>query len=86
MTPRRSRLPQVPFHSGAAVRHSPSDAPDWAGRAVLAMLFLAAVALLSLPQARGASAAFGWLPLWLLGLPATAWLALAVARRQPGSR
>lgn len=84
MTPRRGRLPQAPFHPAAAVRHGPSDAPDWAGRAVLAMLFLAAVAMLSLPQARGDSATFGWLPLWLAGLPGTAWLALVVARRRGG--
>lgn len=54
--------------------------PDWAGRAVLGLAFLAAVAMLSLPQARTASPAFGWMPLWLAGLPATAWLALALAR------
>lgn len=57
-------------------------APDWAGRAVLALAILAAVALLSLPGARTASATFGWLPLWLAGLPATAALALAAARHR----
>ena len=62
-------------------RHAP-DAPDWAGRAVLALAFLAAVAMLSLPQAREASTTFGWLPLWLAGLPATAALALAAARHR----
>ena len=59
--------------------------PDWAGRAVLALAFLAAGAMLSLPDARTASAMFGWLPLWLAGLPATAGLALAAARRHAGS-
>jgi hypothetical protein len=49
---------------------------------LLAAMFLAVVAMLSLPQARAASATFGWLPLWLVGLPATAWLALAGARRR----
>lgn len=58
-----------------------APAPDWPARVVLALVFLAAVAMLSLPQARAASATFGWLPLWLAGLPATAWLALAAARR-----
>ena len=56
--------------------------PDWAGRAVLAFAILAGVALLSLPGARAASATFGWLPLWLAGLPATAALALAAARHR----
>jgi hypothetical protein len=51
---------------------------------VTALVFLAAMAMLSLPQARAASATFGWLPLWLPGLPATAWLALALARRRAG--
>jgi hypothetical protein len=53
---------------------------------VLAAMFLAVVAMLSLPQARGASAVLGWLPLWLAGLPASAWLALAAARRRAESR
>lgn len=57
-------------------------APDWAGRLVLALAFLAVVAMLSLPEARTASSTFGLLPLWLAGLPATAWLALAAARRR----
>lgn len=59
-----------------------NDVPDWAGRVVLALAFLAVVAMLSLPQARTASATFGWLPLWLAGLPAAAGLALAAARRR----
>ena len=58
--------------------------PDWAGRVVLALAFLSAVAMLSLPEARAASANFGWLPLWLAGLPATAGLALAATRRRAG--
>lgn len=56
--------------------------PDWAGRVVLALAFLAVVAMLSLPEARAASATFGWLPLWLAGLPATAGLALAAVRHR----
>ena len=87
MTPRQHLLSQSCIPLRAAVRgHVHAPGPDWAGRAVLAMMFLAAVAMLSLPQARGASATFGWLPLWLAGLPATAWLALAVARRRSGDR
>ena len=67
-----------PFHSRGTGGH----APDWAGRLVLALAFLAVVAMLSLPQARTASPTFGWLPLWLAGLPAAAGLALAAARRR----
>lgn len=60
--------------------------PDWPARLLLAAMFLAAVAMLSLPQARVASAVFGWPPLWLAGLPASAWLALAAARRRAEAR
>lgn len=62
-----------------------AGSPDWPLRLVMALTFLAAVAMASLPQARAASATFGWLPLWLAALPASAWLALAGARgRQRG--
>jgi hypothetical protein len=46
-------------------------------QAMLGALALALVAMLSLPAARGVSEVFGWLPLWLLALPLSAW---AVAR------
>src|SRR3546814_19748100 len=36
---------------------------------LLGALFLGVVAMLSLPAARADSDAFGWLPLWLLGMP-----------------
>lgn len=62
--------------------HLHAQSADWPARVVLAALFLAVMAMLSLPPARAASATFGWLPLWLAGLPATAWLALALARRR----
>src|SRR5690606_8973053 len=51
--------------------------------ALLGLLFLAAVAVLSLPAARTASAQLGWVSLWLLGLPAAA---LAMARWLAWSR
>jgi hypothetical protein len=70
------------FHPAPRVAAPVRSAPDWPARVVLALMFLAAVAMLSLPQARAASATFGVLPLWLAGLPATAWLALAAARRR----
>lgn len=80
---RRAARREPIFHSAVAVRHAPpAQGPDWAARLVLASAFLAGVALLSLPGARGASATFGLLPLWLAVLPAVAWLALAVARRE----
>ena len=50
-------------------------------RILLGVLCIAAVAVLSLPQARAASAAFGWTPLWLLATPLSAWLALRLLRR-----
>ncbi|MEN1941395.1 hypothetical protein WCE41_09685 [Luteimonas sp. MJ246] len=91
MTARRRRLfhPAHALHSVHPVqrgRHvaAAKAAPDWTARVLLALMFLAAVAMLSLPPARGASDSFGWLPLWLAGLPGTAWLALAMARRTRG--
>ena len=40
------------------------------------VLILGAVLVLALPAARGYSQWLGWLPLWLLGMPAMAWWAL----------
>ncbi|MEN1956031.1 hypothetical protein WCE34_08040 [Luteimonas sp. MJ204] len=78
MTPRTRHR----FHSVRLAAAAVPAGPDWVARGVLALMFLALVAMLSLPQARGDSASFGWVPLWLAGLPVTAWLALAVARRR----
>ncbi|PJJ98583.1 hypothetical protein CO641_08235 [Lysobacteraceae bacterium NML91-0213] len=47
---------------------------------LLGLMFLAAVAMLSLPAARGASP-IGLLPLWLLVLPAASLAALVVRDR-----
>jgi len=69
-----------------AFPHPRPQAADWPARLVLASTILAAVAMLSLPQARGASATFGLLPFWLAVLPAAAWLALALVRRGPRDR
>lgn len=71
-------------HSIASHRH-PAARPTDAMRSpiaqcVLGALFVAAIAVLSLPQARAASAGFGWVPFWLLALPASAWLALQAQR------
>ena len=50
---------------------------------LLALLFLAAVLVLSLPAVRETSAGFGWMPLWLLALPAVS-LGMAVVLRRRG--
>ncbi|MDQ3039846.1 MAG: hypothetical protein M3R16_08635 [Pseudomonadota bacterium] len=44
----------------------------WLRRSV----WLGCALLLLIPAARGHSALLGWLPLWLLGMPLTAWWAL----------
>lgn len=46
--------------------------------AMIGLAFLGAVAMLSLPGARAAGA-LGWMPLWLLGMPLAALLALRLA-------
>ena len=40
------------------------------------LVILGALAVLLVPAARGSSAWFGWLPLWLLGMPLAAWWSL----------
>lgn len=65
---------------------APGRSPDaLLAHVLLGIFWIAAVAVLSLPQARMASAIFGWLPLWLLAMPLSAWLALQ-ARRHVESR
>ena len=56
-----------------------STAASTPGQVLLGLLFLAAIALFSLPGARGASSAIGAMPLWLLGMPLASLLALAAA-------
>ncbi|GAA4855188.1 hypothetical protein [Luteimonas vadosa] len=50
-------------------------------QAVAGVFVVALVAVVSLPQARGFHAGIGWIPFWLLALPASAWCALWAARR-----
>jgi hypothetical protein len=45
---------------------------------LLGALFLGAISVLSLPAAQADSAALGWMPLWLLGMPLASLGALAV--------
>ncbi len=68
------RRPARPFTAHAATT-SPL------ARAMFSLLLLAAIAVLSLPPARAVSDSFGWVPFWLLALPASAWLALQLPRR-----
>lgn len=49
-------------------------------------VFLALVAMSALPAARGVSDWFGLVPLWLLGMPVTALVALEVSRRAGRAR
>ena len=39
-------------------------------------VILGTLAVLLIPAARGSNAWFGWLPLWLVGMPVAAWWAL----------
>lgn len=59
------------------IRHS--DAAEVDPRLDAALRYaiaIGAVLVLLLPAARGMHAAIGWLPLWLLAMPMTAWWAL----------
>lgn len=58
----------------AKVDSTPNEARALVGAALLGLLAVGAVVLLSFPAARSGSSALGWPPLWLLGLPASAWL------------
>lgn len=84
--PYRRRTPRTETARRAATwrpQRTPlaADTIDWPVRGVQAALFLGLVAILSLPHARVASAGLGMVPLWLVLLPASAWLSLALARR-----
>lgn len=50
---------------------------------LLGLAFLGVIAMLSLPAARGADTAVGWLPLWLLGMPLAALAALWLRDLRP---
>ena len=45
-------------------------------RALRAWLLWGTVAVILLPMARGHTAWLGWLPMWLVAMPASAWWAL----------
>lgn len=78
MTRREHEIPALSQGDHTANAHRRPD-PRLAP-VILGALFIAAVAVLSLPQARGVSEAFGWMPLWLFALPLAAWLGLQAGR------
>lgn len=80
------------FVSPESSPHSPDIADVTASRVdpqivswLLGAVFLGVIAMLSLPAARGDSAALGWMPLWLVGMPLVS-LATLLLVRAPGSR
>lgn len=63
--------------SKLAARQNPAVTPDPQLQRCLRMVLLSGLALvLALPMARGSSEWLGWLPLWLVGMPAMALWAL----------
>lgn len=80
------------FVSPEASPYSPDIADVAASRVdpqivswLLGAVFLGVIAMLSLPAARGDSAALGWMPLWLVGMPLVS-LATLLLVRAAGSR
>jgi len=69
MTPRRD-----PAASPA------SNTPATIEQALLGALALGAVAMVCFPAARSAGDTVGWLPLWLVALPASAWVTARALR------
>jgi hypothetical protein len=64
----------MPTHTHAEARRPAVDPRlDEALRCAIAV---GALLVLLLPAARGSHAAFGWLPLWLIAMPLTAWWSL----------
>ncbi|HVI58609.1 MAG TPA: hypothetical protein VM619_06995 [Luteimonas sp.] len=66
----------TPSHRANAAADAMPSPAHW----LLGALFLGAIIVLSLPAARADSAAFGWMPLWLLGMPLASLAALAATR------
>jgi hypothetical protein len=59
---------------------TPRPALPMVEQVLIALVGLALVLMLSFPAARAGSALFGWVALWLPGLPAAALLACRLAR------
>lgn len=62
--------------SHASRSHAPVAVDPHLERALRRIVLVGLLAVLLLPAARGSSALFGWLPLWLLAMPLSAWWAL----------
>ncbi len=53
-----------------------SDTHEELDRLLRQIVIIGTVAILLIPAARGSSDLFGWLPLWLVGMPLAAWWSL----------
>lgn len=77
------RTPSLSEPRSAASHAAPQDAASaWLRHGLAGVGGVAILAMLSLPGARSVSHTFGWMPLWLLALPAVAWLALWLLRER----
>jgi hypothetical protein len=57
-------------------RHADRPVDPHLDRMLRGLIGCGALAVLLLPAARGASAWLGWMPLWLVAMPLSAWWAL----------
>jgi hypothetical protein len=81
---KESAMSTLSLHGSPAVRQ---DRPDAHLDRVLRRLVLTGMALVLLvPLARASTDWLGWLPLWLVGMPAVAWWALHRFRLPAGGR
>lgn len=61
--------------------HAQPSSHDPLQRRVLQAVMAGTAAVVLLPFAQADTASFGWLPLWLVGLPIASWMALSGVRR-----
>lgn len=80
MTPSIYRRATTIASRHAAASTSAHDA-RWLATIVIGAAFVSVVAMVSIPASRSAMAAFGGAPLWLLALPLTSLVAMAIAHR-----
>ncbi len=66
----------MPVFAANPTRRAASAADPGLDRAVKQAVLIGLIVVLALPTARGYSAWLGWMPLWLLGMPLTAWWTL----------
>lgn len=65
--------------------HTPDRATALLDEAVRIALAAGTLLVLLIPPARGMHEALGWLPLWLVGMPAAAWWALRRGNGEAGA-